>query len=152
MSIFRRILVAVDGSDASAQALDEAVRLASTVFARLRLVHVLDNFVWANGFESVNVYLEDVVPRMRQAGERLLADALRKPLAAGVEAESELIVAPAARICEVIAEEATRWRADLIVTGTQGRRGADRLLLGSDAEQIVRHAPVPVLLVRAASH
>ena len=152
MSIFRRILVAVDGSPASELALDEAVRLASTVFARLRLVHVIDDFVWANGVESANVYLDDVVPRMRRAGEQLLAQALQKPLAAGVEADSELIVGPAGRICEVIAEEATRWNADLVVTGTQGRRGVDRLLLGSDAEQIVRHAPVPVLLVRAASH
>ena len=46
-----------------------------------------------------------------------------------------------------VVEEAVEWKADLIVIGTHGRRGASRLLLGSDAEQIVRCAPVPVLLV-----
>ncbi|MBP6502752.1 MAG: universal stress protein, partial [Rhodoferax sp.] len=41
------------------------------------------------------------------------------------------------------------WPAELIVIGTHGRRGIGRMLLGSDAEQVVRHAPVPVLLYRA---
>ena len=48
-----------------------------------------------------------------------------------------------------MAEQARQWPADLIVIGTHGRRGVGRMLLGSDAEQIVRTAPVPVLLVRA---
>jgi nucleotide-binding universal stress UspA family protein len=48
-----------------------------------------------------------------------------------------------------VIEQAKAWGADLIVIGTHGRRGVGRLLLGSDAEQIVRMAPVPVLLVRA---
>ena len=45
--------------------------------------------------------------------------------------------------------EARRQRADLIVLGTHGRRGLRRAVLGSDAEQVVRRSPVPVLLVRA---
>jgi nucleotide-binding universal stress UspA family protein len=45
-------------------------------------------------------------------------------------------------------EEANDWGADLIVLGTHGRRGAKRLVMGSDAEEIVRTTPVPVLLVR----
>ena len=44
--------------------------------------------------------------------------------------------------------QARKWRADLIVIGTHGRRGLKRLVMGSDAEQIVRTAPAPVLLVR----
>ena len=52
------------------------------------------------------------------------------------------------RVCEVVAEQAERWKAHLIVIGTHGRRGVRRLLLGSDAEQTVRSAQVPVLLVR----
>jgi len=51
-------------------------------------------------------------------------------------------------VCDVVAEQASIWKADLIVIGTHGRRGAKRLLMGSDAEQIVRSAPAPVLLVR----
>ena len=48
-----------------------------------------------------------------------------------------------------VADEATRWGAELIVLGTHGRKGLERLLLGSDAELVVRDAPAPVLLVRA---
>ncbi|WP_331713029.1 universal stress protein [Variovorax sp. HW608] len=50
---------------------------------------------------------------------------------------------------ELVTNEAASWPADLIVLGTHGRRGAKRLFLGSSAEQILRIAPVPILLVRA---
>jgi nucleotide-binding universal stress UspA family protein len=49
-----------------------------------------------------------------------------------------------------VIEQAKLWNADLIVLGTHGRRGVKRLMLGSDAEQIIRMAPVPVLLVRGS--
>ncbi|MGA7537737.1 MAG: universal stress protein [Steroidobacteraceae bacterium] len=49
-----------------------------------------------------------------------------------------------------IVQRAREWPADLIVCGTHGRRGVRRLLLGSDAEYILRHTPVPILLVRAS--
>ena len=54
----------------------------------------------------------------------------------------------AGRVCEQVAEEARLVRADMIVLGSHGRRGLARVLMGSDAEQIVRHAPVPVLVVK----
>ena len=148
MTMFRQILVAVDGSATSQRALDEAVKLAKTVSARLRLIHVMDELAWVNGFEPARAYFDDVLPRMRRAGEELLARAMAQALAAGVQAESELVIGSAERICDQVAAEARRWPADLVVVGTHGRRGTDRLLLGSDAEQIVRHSPVPVLLVR----
>ncbi|HEX7606066.1 MAG TPA: universal stress protein, partial [Usitatibacter sp.] len=53
------------------------------------------------------------------------------------------------RVSEQVIDQAKVWNADLIVIGTHGRRGVGRLMLGSDAEEIVRRAPVPVLLVRA---
>ena len=52
------------------------------------------------------------------------------------------------RVAEIVADEATSWGADLVVLGTHGRRGVGRLILGSDAEQVLRPSPVPVLLVR----
>jgi nucleotide-binding universal stress UspA family protein len=55
----------------------------------------------------------------------------------------------ARRTSDVVIEQATSWPADLIVLGTHGRRGIGRVMMGSDAEDIVRSAPVPVLLVRA---
>jgi nucleotide-binding universal stress UspA family protein len=55
---------------------------------------------------------------------------------------------PAGSVGAMIAEHAEGWPADLIVLGTHGRRGIRRLVMGSDAEYVVRTTPVPVLLVR----
>jgi nucleotide-binding universal stress UspA family protein len=52
-------------------------------------------------------------------------------------------------VADVIVENAKKWRADLIVMGTHGRRGITRVVMGSDAEGVVRNTPVPVLLIRA---
>ncbi len=150
MTRFHRILVPFDDSPAASRALDEAIALGELSGSRLRLVHVMDQMAWTNGFEPAVALMRDIVPRMRQAGEKLLAAGCARAARKQVSAEAELIVGITGRICELIAAEATRWEADLIVVGTQARHGLDRLVMGSDAELILRHAPVPVLLVRAA--
>lgn len=148
MSTYHQILVPVDGSPTSQKALDEAIRLAQLTGARLRLVHVVDELSYVNGFEPAMNYLNEIIPLMREAGEKLLAHQRQKALDKGVEVDSVLIVEGPGRICDHVAEQARRIKADLIVVGSHGRRGIGRVLLGSDAEQIVRHAPVPVLVVR----
>ena len=149
MSTYHQILVPVDGSPTSEKALDEAIRLAQLTGARLRLVHVVDELSYVNGFEPAMNYLNEIIPLMREAGEKLLAHERQKALDKGVEADSVLVVEDPGRICDHVAEQARRIKADLIVVGSHGRRGIGRVLLGSDAEQIVRHAPVPVLVVRS---
>ncbi|MEO8012860.1 MAG: universal stress protein [Polaromonas sp.] len=151
MPSFHQILVAVDGSSTSEKALDEAIRLARLNGARLRLLHVVDELGYVNGFESAANYLNEIIPLMRVAGEKLLAHYLKKATDQSVEADSVLIDAGPGRICDHVAAQAMRAKADLIVVGSHGRHGVGRILLGSDAEQIVRHAPVPVLVVRAAA-
>jgi nucleotide-binding universal stress UspA family protein len=66
---------------------------------------------------------------------------------AGVAAEQQLMEAPGMRLGDTVASEARQWEADLIVVGTHGRRGIGRVLLGSGAEQVIRSAPVPVLVI-----
>ena len=148
MSTYHQILVPVDGSPTSEKALDEAIRLAQLTGARLRLVHVVDELSYVNGFQPAVNYLNEIIPLMRVAGEKLLAHDRQKALDKGVDADSVLIVEGPGRIFDHVAREARRVKADLIVVGSHGRRGIGRVLLGSDAEQIVRHAPVPVLVVR----
>jgi nucleotide-binding universal stress UspA family protein len=149
MSRYHQILVPVDGSPTSEKALDEAIRLAQLSGAKLRLVHVVDELSYVNGFESAMNYVNEIIPLMREAGEKLLAQDRKKALDKGVSADCVLVVGGPGRICDHVAEQARRAKADLIVVGSHGRRGIGRVLLGSDAEQIVRHAPVPVLVVRA---
>ena len=68
---------------------------------------------------------------------------------AGVRPETVLVENVGGRVADEIVWQAKRWKADLIVIGTHGRRGLQRALLGSDAELVARYSPVPVLLVPA---
>ncbi len=148
MTRFRHILVPIDGSPTSDKALDEAIRLAVFSGAKVTLIHVLDELSHLTDFETGVDYLQQHVPRLRAAGERLLASAGEKVLARSLQVECVLIAEGPGRICEHVAEHARLSHADLIVLGSHGRRGIGRVLLGSDAEQIIRYAPVPVLVVR----
>lgn len=145
--MYRRILVAFDGSPTSTRALEEALGLAGLMKSRLRLVHAVDEMKHVTGFETFTAYTHDVLPRLRAGGERVLKHGLEQAARAGVDADSRLVMSSGDRVCDVVAKQARSWDADLIVVGTHGRRGVDRVLLGSDAEQILRIAPVPVLLV-----
>jgi nucleotide-binding universal stress UspA family protein len=149
MTRFRHILVPVDGSSSSNKALDEAIRLAVFSGAKISLMHVIDDLSHVTGFEPATDYVQQMIPLMRAAGEELLAKHGEKVLAHGLPVECVLIAEGSGRVFEHVAEQARFSHVDLIVLGSHGRRGVKRVLLGSDAEQIIRHAPVPVLVVRA---
>ena len=89
-----------------------------------------------------------MLPRRRSAGEALLQQARQRVEQQGVPVDTVLIENMDARVAQLVVEHAQAWGADLIVLGTHGRRGLARVFMGSDAEQIARTAPVPVLLVR----
>ena len=86
---------------------------------------------------------------MRENGRVLLEQAVAEVAKQGYQADSALRESFSGRAADEIVAEARECKADLIVLGTHGRRGVSRLVMGSDAEQVVRDAPVPVLLVRA---
>jgi nucleotide-binding universal stress UspA family protein len=146
--MYQRILVPLDGSVTSMHALEEAVKLARLTGGRLRLLHVSDVLAFATGFETYALYKADVLPTMKRAGEHILDEGKARARSHGIEADSVLTESLGPSVAEVVAEQALQWHADLVVIGTHGRRGAARLLMGSDAEQIARRMPVPVLLVR----
>lgn len=148
MSAYRRILVAVDGSPAAAKGLREAIRLAAEQGAQLSILHVVDQFYAFAPLDGMAPGV-DLVPSFREGGKRVLSKAQAAAAKQGVKAKvvmRETVGGPAA---DAIVREAKKQRADLVVLGTHGRRGVRRLVLGSDAEQVVRTASVPVLLVRA---
>ena len=148
MSRFHHLLVPIDGSPTADKALDEAIRLARGSGAKITLLHVMDALSFMTGFESGTRYAEQILPLMRSAGENLLAQAGQKVLAQGLQVECILITEGPGRVFEHVADHARSNNVDLIVLGSHGRRGIGRALMGSDAEQIIRHAPVPVLVVR----
>lgn len=149
MSRYQHILVPIDGSATATRGLDEAIAFARLTGASVRLLHVIDELVFVSGFETGTTYAKDVVPRLRQQGEKILAKARAHVAAAGVAVDTILLECFARRTADIVVEQAKAWPADLIVLGTHGRRGIGRVMMGSDAEDIVRSAPVPVLLIRA---
>jgi len=127
--------------------LKEALRLAKDQHARLRLLHAVDEMIVFNTPES-SINVPRLVKALERGGKRLLGKAGRLALSKGVKPEFELWENAGGRVADVIVERAKRWRADLIVMGTHGRRGVNRMLMGSDAELVVRNAATPVLLVK----
>jgi len=146
--MYSRILVAVDGSDTSRHALQQAIELARKLSASLRMVHVVD-MSWLPIGPEFAIDTGALSAARRGAGEKIIAAARDAARQAGFEAESGLIETetPLQRVAEAIAEEASHWGADLVMLGTHGRRGFQHLMLGSVAEQIARLSQAPVLLV-----
>lgn len=146
--MYERILVPVDGSVTSERGLDEALGLAAKLGSAVRLVHVVDDASLVMNAGGLATNVGELLIALANAGEEILAAGRERAKARNLSVETVLRHCSAGRVSDVIVKEAAQWPADLIVLGTHGRRGAGRLLLGSDAEQVLRVAPVPVLLVR----
>lgn len=150
--MYARILAATDGSASSELAVETAARLALDQKAKLRIVHVIEQSRLAFAAAGpIAVDLEGVIDALRRAGEAALEQARALARRVGVEAETAIVGQDEVddRVAVVLASEAQRWKADLIVLATHGRRGINHLLMGSVAEAVVRIAPAHVLLVRA---
>ena len=145
--MYQHILVPVDGSDTSLKGLTEAIRLAKMTGGQIRLLHMVDTLSVATSLGAY-VVSTDVMEQLRTEGEQLLQRARLQALAEGVVTDAVLEDNVQGRLSDWVVEQALAWPADLVVLGTHGRRGVGRLLLGSDAEQVLRISPVPVLLVR----
>lgn len=146
--MYQRILVPIDGSITGEQALQEAIRL-STDKTKLRLVYVLEEIypLDAEGFAYIDHTA--LFQAMRQTGERTLVKAAEVVKQSSASVETTLLETSGERVASVINHEAENWSADLIIIGTHGRSGLNRLLLGSVAEGVVREATRPVLLIRS---
>lgn len=142
-----KILVPVDGSPASLRGLAEAISLVKQVNGTLRIVHVVDELLMSDvplGTDYYNKWVEE----MRERGKKTLREAQAFARTRDIDAETALVETIGKRAADLIVEEARQWPADIIVMGTHGRRGINRLLMGSDAELTLRTSPVPVMLVR----
>ena len=147
--MYEKILVPVDGSSTSQRGLDEAIRLAKLCGGTIKVVHVVNELIMEAGYLPVTNYGE-IVEGLREGGSKILKTAETRVRAQGVACATELIETIGGQAASTILDQCRSWGADLIVMGTHGRRGIRRLALGSDAEVVLRHAPVPILLVREA--
>lgn len=141
----RRILVPIDFSSLSNQAVERAVSIAQQNNSELLLVHVVEPVIYPVDFLVVPSEMEDAnLQLLKSAKERLTA--LTKDLVArGLKCES---VAAIGRAHHQIVETARKKNTDLIILPTHGHTGLKHVYLGSTAERVVRHAPCSVLVVR----
>lgn len=145
--MYKKILCPVDGSPTSNCGMMEAIHLAKDQNAKLRFLHVIDMYfpiLDATGDFNV-VYIDDV---LRENGKKVLKKAEVAAHKAGVEADSRMVEAIGGRVSKFVMHQVKEWPADLVVMGTHGLRGIERLVMGSDAETVVRTSTVPVLLVK----
>lgn len=143
---FRRILVPHDLSESATYALRVAAEVAERHGARLTVLHVLTPFYTGPGYPTQDEIAWTPPAEIARDREARLGEIVRKTL--GVAAAKK--VACRAVMGEAVpAILAAAAAADLVVMSTLGRTGLAHLLIGSVAERVVRHAPVPVLTVRA---
>lgn len=150
--MFERILVALDGSAASNRGLKAAMELAVDQRATLLALNVVDDLSIIPAAETPYLpadYIDTYLDALRDSGRRTLATAETFARSCGVAFKAVLVDTRGDSVAHTILREAQKLKADVIVLGTHGRRGLRRVLLGSDAEAVVREARVPVLLVRA---
>ena len=140
--MFDRILVPVDGSDVAHNAAENAIRVAARFDATLDVVHVLELGALPPGVD------DDDADEFAHVGETALDDVATMAAEAGVDAVTTLLDSPDPTH-EAIVEYATDQGVDLVVLGTHGRTGLDRVVLGSVTERTLRESDVPVLSVHA---
>jgi nucleotide-binding universal stress UspA family protein len=143
--MYRRILIPTDGSEPSEKALRQGCQLAKRLGASVSVLYVDEPIALTPlvGSQSIPHY-EQWVREARAAGEKALERAAQIAREEGLEAQTQLAEG---RAVQQILEAAKDH--DLIVMGSHGRGGLDRLLLGSVTSGVVRRSPVPVLVVRA---
>ena len=145
MKDFSTILVAIDFSDSSDNAFDQALAMARKYSARLILLHVINEPVDLRGFYVPHISFEKLEEEIQEGAKKLMESFCRRRLSDNENFES--VIVPGLPY-EQIMQQAEQFSADLVVLGTHGRTGLDHVLFGSTAEKVVRRSPVPVLTVR----
>jgi nucleotide-binding universal stress UspA family protein len=145
--MYARILVPVDGSPTATAGLREAMRLARGGRATIRLIHVIDRLSLVQAMDPTPM-VADIMRSMEVSGRNALEAARGLVEKAGIAVQVVLKKPTQGSVADAIVAEARRWKTELIVMGTHGRRGISRMIMGSTAQGVVTSSRSPVLLVR----
>ncbi len=146
--MYKKILIATDGSDHSGEAENHGLALAKMMDASVTALHVVEMVRPSQSIGSPpSLLMGEQMVMLKEEGRKIVEEVVRKGREMGVEVDPVVAEGhPADKIIEYAEDH------DLVVMGTLGRSGISRFLLGSVAERVVRYATVPVLVVRSKAH
>jgi nucleotide-binding universal stress UspA family protein len=141
--LFKKILVATDGSEYTKNSVDYGIDLAKNTGAKLHAIYVVDTAAFAS--IPMDAAWESMYELLRQEGDEATKYVADKAQAEGLDVDRNTIEGHPA---DEIIKYAEKNSMSVIVMGTLGKSGLDRFLLGSVAEKVVRNSKIPVLVVR----
>lgn len=147
--MYKRILVATDGSDLSTKAVDNAMNLAQACNAELIALKVIPRypqsyFEGAIALETTEI--KNVEKHWADAGQAVVDAVKKKGETKGVQVKA--LVAKDDVVSDAILAAAKKHHCDLIVMASHGRRGIQKLLLGSETQHVLTHSTLPVLILK----
>ena len=141
MSVFEKILVPLDGSEHSLNALEKALQIAKKFDGKITLINVYS----VSSFRMTPSQVFAYVVELRKSGESILEEGKKIAWAEGIQVETLL---KEGHIVEEILQKAREGNFDLIVMGARGISKMKEILLGSVSHGVTTHAPCPVLIVK----
>ncbi len=143
--MYKRILIATDGSEKSNFAAKEGIDLAKALGADVVALYVLNEIVIASAVRQLGSDKKEVEAKLKAAGEKAVAEVKKLGEQAGVAVETMVRQgAPA----NVVIDVASTQKIECIVMGSHGESGVSKLLIGSVVQKVLYWAAVPVLVVR----
>jgi nucleotide-binding universal stress UspA family protein len=147
MEKFEKILFALDFSEHAKHAFDYALSMARSYNALLIIIHVIQEPVDLSGFYVPHISFENLEKEIREGAEKMMDKFCSESITDYARYETCIV---SGIPYQEILKKAEEAKVSLIVMGTQGRRGIDHILFGSNAEKVVRNSKCPVLTVRLA--
>jgi nucleotide-binding universal stress UspA family protein len=147
--MYRKLLVATDGSPLSKKAVRSAIDLAAALGAELVALYVVPRYPVSYFEGGVTIPAQEVSrieEQWSQKGQAVVDAVLQTATAAGVKAKA--VVSRSDLVAESILAAVKKHRCDLVVMASHGRKGLKRILLGSETQQVLTHGSVPVLVLR----
>ena len=147
--MYKRIMVATDGSHLSQKAVLSAIEMALQFKAELLAVNVIPHYIQAyfeGSFAVSEVDSQKIEEQWANAAQKILDKVVEQAKSKGVDAQTAVVKSD--DIAQGVIDKAGSFKADVIVMASHGRKGLKRLLLGSETLAVLTHVKVPVLVLR----
>ncbi len=147
--MYQRILVATDGAELSSKAVTSAIEMAALCGAELVAAYVVPRYPQSYFEGGMALQPEEVQRVEKQWSDKgqSVVDAVKQAAAAkGVKTQAITLTSDV--VSDALISAASKYQCDLIVMASHGRRGIQRLLLGSETQHVLTHASIPVLVLK----